>query len=165
MQAGTLLCTRSISFLVGSVLLPHFKAKATSRTSAQHFRKRQHALRVQAAEGNPAEPSIRTRSTGGGGGSSEPVSRDPSPPMGLRRRLMEKVSKGLQGSDKGGPCTVEPSCAPAVLLAAESGVGIAAVRADAQLQQVEGLICLPTCLLATCTPTCDRCCSCLLAYL
>ena len=32
-------------------------------------------------------------------------------------------------------CTVEPSCDPAVLLAAESGVGMAAARADAQLQQ------------------------------
>jgi hypothetical protein len=38
---------------------------------------------------------------------------------------------------QGGPCVVEPSCAPATLLAAESGEGVAAVRADAQLQQVE----------------------------
>ena len=129
-QAGTLLCTRSISFLVGSVLLPHFKAEATTRTSAQQHAKRQRALQAQIDEG----------AAGGAPGSGgDADSRDTSPPV-RRQSLMAQLSERLTGAGgeaQGGPCTVEPSCDPAVLLAAESGVGMAAARADAQLQQAD----------------------------
>lgn len=112
------------------MLLPHFKAEATTRTSAQQHAKRQHALRAQ----------IRESAAGGApGGGDDAGSRDTSPPVG-RRSFMEQLSERLTGAGREaqrGPCTVEPSCDPAELLAAESGVGMAAVRADAQLQQVD----------------------------
>ena len=145
-QAGTLLCTRSISFLVGSVLLPHFKAEATTRTSAQQHAKRQRALQAQIDEGAAG-------SAPSGGGDAD--SRDTSPPVGrqsLMAQLRERLT-GIGGEAQGGPCTVEPSCDPAVLLAAESGVGMAAARADAQLQQAdrpEAPRCSPTA--ALCSP-------------
>ena len=141
-----MLCTRSISFLVGSVLLPHFKAEATTRTSAQQHAKRQRALQAQIDEG-----------AAGGAPSSggDADSRDASPPVG-RQSLMAQLRERLTGAGgevQGGPCTVEPSCDPAVLLAAESGVGMAAARADAQLQQAdrpEAPRCSPTA--ALCSP-------------
>jgi len=134
-QAGTLLCTRSISFLVGSVLLPHMKAQATTRTSAQQHAKRQRALTAQ----------IRESAAGGAlGGGDDAGSHDASPPVIPpvgRRGLMGQLNQTLTGAGspgrRGGPCTVEPSCDPAVLLAVESGDSMAAARADAQLQQAD----------------------------